>query len=776
MKKNTLPLLFTQKIKTRQQQLLLLLGASLSLSTAMAQKPDKLVAPYPLQEMRAIAKEVRSDGWLVFRNDLKVTAPELLKQNKAAFGLEPADELVVTEAQPMEGGLTRLRYAQYHAGVPVEGSDFSIYARNGKPEHAIGLLGHKITDTAVPALGEQKALTAALGIINAKRYAWQDGRMEADLRKDLGDSSATRYPTGKLVYAPTKDIQLATGTPAYRLAYRFEINTLVPSEQWAVIIDAQTGALLDKYSLRARCNNGSVNTLYNGTQTLQTHQDGSSYRLQDYCRPGGLIASKYSNTSAPGWGDTNYIYTGDNTWNQSFESRATATAQWATERANDYFWNTFQRRAGGGTDRERRVQVDHPDRDYDTYYVYADNKDYYHIGRNPFNLNLSLAELDVVAHEFTHSVAKHSSNLNIIGEPGALNESFADIFGLMTERSVYGFTDWVLGSRAQLPRAFANTSASIQAQAQFYNGPNWINPNSSFDQGGVHINCGVQNRWFYLISQGGFGDRGPVVPALGIDKAARIAFNALIYYLYSGANFAAARAATIQAAKNIYGDCSVEVDAVTKAWFGVGVGDPAPDFCVSEIAGSFYFCIEDGQQVNATYTVSAPAGATRSWRWDNTSFAFVPNGDAVVLDYIPSYADATTLYVDITYNGTTITKQATVSANVCNPCGPYVACRGGAVAPAKPTQQPTDAQRMNIKDFSAFPNPAPSILTVTLPVSTEQMTLMLHDSQGRLVQEQRVAFGQRVVEMNVSRLLAGMYLVTVADGRTRKTQRIQVTH
>lgn len=450
--------------------------------------------------MRLIAREVRSDGWLVFRKDLKSDAKELLKKNKLAFGLEPSDELALTETQAMDGGLTRLRYTQSHAGIPVEESDFSVYARDGKPDHATGSLGHKITDSAIPGIDDKRALASALAALNATRYAWQDARLEAEYRVDMKDSSATRYPVGKLVYTPTRTRLLTTGTPVYRLAYRFEIKTLVPSEDWAVLIDARTGTLIDKYSMRARCNGGSVNTIYNGPRALETDFTNNSFRLLDFCRPGGSIATKYSGVSSgssPGWGSTNYIYTGDNTWNQSFRNQITASAHWSMQRSNDYFWNTFQRKAGGATDRERRVQVDHSDNG--TFYSFADNKDYYHIGRNPDDFNLSFAELDVVAHEFTHSVVAHSSNLNNRGEAGALNESFADIFGEMIERSIYGTMEFVHGSRSGYPRAFANIAPSRDAQAQFFGSflGGWLDPNAAADNGWVHINCGVQSRWFF---------------------------------------------------------------------------------------------------------------------------------------------------------------------------------------------------------------------------------------------------------------------------------------
>lgn len=45
----------------------------------------------------------------------------------------------------------------------------------------------------------------------------------------------------------------------------------------------------------------------------------------------------------------------------------------------------------------------------------------------------------------------------------------------------------------------------FQPQPDTYNGTYWASTSSSEDHGGVHTNSGVQNYWFYLLSQGGTG-------------------------------------------------------------------------------------------------------------------------------------------------------------------------------------------------------------------------------------------------------------------------------
>src|SRR5690606_33070818 len=53
--------------------------------------------------------------------------------------------------------------------------------------------------------------------------------------------------------------------------------------------------------------------------------------------------------------------------------------------------------------------------------------------------------IDIVGHEFAHGVVKRSAGLVSQGESGALNESFADIFGVAVEKYGIGELDWTIG-------------------------------------------------------------------------------------------------------------------------------------------------------------------------------------------------------------------------------------------------------------------------------------------------------------------------------------------
>src|SRR5262249_42936677 len=59
--------------------------------------------------------------------------------------------------------------------------------------------------------------------------------------------------------------------------------------------------------------------------------------------------------------------------------------------------------------------------------------------------------LDIVAHEYTHGLIYHTAKLIMEGQPGALNEAIADIFGCLVEQSVQGRLDWQVGETVYHP-------------------------------------------------------------------------------------------------------------------------------------------------------------------------------------------------------------------------------------------------------------------------------------------------------------------------------------
>ena len=188
-----------------------------------------------------------------------------------------------------------------------------------------------------------------------------------------------------------------------------------------------------------------------------------------------------------------------------------------------------------------------------------------------------LTSLDVCGHEITHAVTSSTANLVYSNESGALNESFSDIFGNSIERYAKptGYS-WKIGEEI----TFSGNGLRNMQNPKLFNNPRcykstyWYT--GSADNGGVHTNSGVQNWWYYLISEGGSGTNDPgniyKVDSIGIIKAEQIAYRSLTYYLTTSSQYADARFYSIRAAADLYGACSKEVIAVTNAWYACNVG------------------------------------------------------------------------------------------------------------------------------------------------------------------------------------------------------------
>ena len=199
-----------------------------------------------------------------------------------------------------------------------------------------------------------------------------------------------------------------------------------------------------------------------------------------------------------------------------------------------------------------------------------------------------VVSLDVMAHEFTHLVTSQNGHggLDYMNESGALNESFSDIFAMGVKKYAYGSTNWTIGEDVMIKESFMRSmkNPNDASHPDTYGNENgfWIPSTSTPDKdkndnGGVHTNSGVQNFWFYLLSEGGNGvndnNNSYSVTGIGIDKALKIAYQNLINYLTPSATYADARIGSILSAQELYGTGSLEEVAVTNAWHAVGVGE-----------------------------------------------------------------------------------------------------------------------------------------------------------------------------------------------------------
>lgn len=185
--------------------------------------------------------------------------------------------------------------------------------------------------------------------------------------------------------------------------------------------------------------------------------------------------------------------------------------------------------------------------------------------------------IDVIGHELTHGVTQYEAGLIYYGEPGALNESMSDVFGILVRQRVLNQTaaesDWIIGAGLFAPSVNGVGIRSMKDPGTAYDDPVLGKDpqpahyrdlyKGTSDNAGVHINSGIPNRAFYLtaVELGGYA----------WEKAGRIWYIALRDRLRSRANFKRAANTLLEVAGELYGANSPEQQAVRKAWTGVGV-------------------------------------------------------------------------------------------------------------------------------------------------------------------------------------------------------------
>lgn len=124
--------------------------------------------------------------------------------------------------------------------------------------------------------------------------------------------------------------------------------------------------------------------------------------------------------------------------------------------------------------------------------------------------------LDVVAHELTHGVQSFTSDLVYRGQSGAINEHFADVFGVLVRQwrrqEIGSQANWLVGADVLVPAQTRRAIRDMERPGTAYTGDPVLGSDpqpdhmdrlytGAADSGGVHINSGIPNRAFVLFAQ-----------------------------------------------------------------------------------------------------------------------------------------------------------------------------------------------------------------------------------------------------------------------------------
>ncbi|WP_405017096.1 M4 family metallopeptidase [Kitasatospora sp. NBC_00070] len=469
-----------------------------------------------------------------------------------SLGLSGQEKLVPKDVVVDADGSRHLRYERTYGGLPVLGGDLVVHQTAGGVTKGLdrassaSLAGVSTT----PALAAPKAQAAALA-------AAQGSSLDTAPRLVVWTASNTPTLAWETVVSGVE----ADGTPA----------------RTHIVTDAQSGAVLGKFE---GIQKGTGQGVFVGNVTIGTSLSGSTYQMKDTARGGQYTTNLNNGTS----GNGTLFTKATDAWGNGLASNkesAAVDAHYGAGATWDYYKNTFGRSGirNDGVGAFSRVH-------YGSNYVNAfwDDTCFCMTYGDGSGNNAPLTALDVAGHEMTHGVTSNTANLNYSGESGGLNEATSDIFGTMVEWSANLAADpgdYLIGEEINIngdgtPLRYMDKPSKDGASKD-----SWYSGIGNVD---VHYSSGPANHFFYLLSEGsgakvigGVSYNSPTVnniavTGIGRDKAAAIWYRALTVYMTSTTNYAQARTATENAAKDLYGAGSAELTAVGTAWAGVAVG------------------------------------------------------------------------------------------------------------------------------------------------------------------------------------------------------------
>ena len=524
-------------------------------------------------------------------------------------------------------GFSHHKMDQYHNGVRVYDAEIVLHAKGGAVamQNGNAIASYRLPDNVTPSISSTEAKTIVQNNFPEIRENWNPVA-DKNLLPEM------KQWEEELVFYNID------GT--YRLAHSMLVYAHI-GDRKAVIVDAHTGELLQSWSTICHIDhnerNGftchhdhgdhsnaseektvttdnqkssvldgpeiaTANDLFNIPRTFNTYDVNGTFFMIDASRdmfrpdlsnlpdePIGAIWTIDANNSPVG-GNIRYSHVANND-NRSY-SREAVSAHYNAGQSYEYFRNTHNRNSMSGDGQTIVSFINIADENGNSFGqaffngagIWYGNGDssFFPLGRG----------LDVAGHELSHGVVQASAGLIYMNESGAINESYADIFGAMIDRD-----DWLIGEDVVRLSAFPSGALrnmedpSNGAQTgDFGNGwqPSHFNERftGTADNGGVHINSGIPNNAYYRFAI-----------AVGKDMAEQVFYRALVTYLTRSSGFEELRFAVEQSAVDLFGQNIANVAGQAFADVGIGTAsntDFEQDFEING-GGDFLLASSDDQ-------------------------------------------------------------------------------------------------------------------------------------------------------------------------------------
>lgn len=528
--------------------------------------------------------EGRSQFGITEKTDKELMAKQYLNVMAKPMQIRNAEnEFVLKSITTDINQVDHLTFDQYYNSIPVYGGQYKVHLDANGPYMANGRY------YPTPKL---KNLQPTIS---------------ADAANDLVKNDVSRITKFKVL--PANELQYVENHQQFTtqlVIYHVKNNSTLERLCWHIqvypnmikryeyFIDAMTGEILNSFNNLCGVHDNHEVTcgdpldgaktanaidLNNTSRTIDTYQVGSTYYMEDASKsmfkaasstmpnsPDGAIVTLDGLNNSPSSQNFNYTLVSSN--NNTWSDKASVSAHYNASQCYKYYLSTHNRIGVDGKGGNILSFVNISDDNgggLDNAYWNGAAMFY---GNGAVDFKPLAGGLDVGGHEMSHGVVGTTANLEYQGESGALNESYADVFGAMIER-----LNWTMGETVVKLSSFP--SGALRSFSDPHNGgsslndPGWqpkhVNEkyNGTQDNGGVHINSGIPNYAFYLFTT-----------SAGVTKeiSEKVYYKALTDYLVKSSIFIDERAAVIQAAKDLYGAASPIVTAAANAFTSVGIG------------------------------------------------------------------------------------------------------------------------------------------------------------------------------------------------------------
>ncbi len=528
------------------------------------------------------------------------TALSALKANVAGKSIAPTlHGFAPTLATKDDLGQTHVRMNRMYDGLPVFGEQ--VISHMGTDGQVAGFTGNalpaKIDVDTKPKMSAESAMASA-----RKEFAGKPERTSGPtlliVKTDDGKYHLAHHVTLSAYDEPKTPKKMHYFVDAHS----GKVLPLTFNEHGGFIPDFRLNGDYAQARAKGKALTGSVvegtgDSIYLGNVPLSTTQENGKFILRD---PNANNAeTRDAKNGAGGSGSGNKVLSDDNNkWGEaSDDARAKAgiDAQYGAVMFLKYLKDFFSRDSLDGKGMRLLSNV-HVRSNYVNAYWDGDTMNY---GDGDGRTAGPLVDKDVASHEPMHGLTQAANGLVYRGESGALNEAASDILGSagfswflrgMKDSGIE--SDFLIGEDCWTPatpgdalRYMNDPMRDKEARSgDMYSRDNYkTRYTGGGDNGGVHLNSGIANNFFYLLSQGGTNRSSgmKVEKGIGMEKALKIYYRAHTTYTTSSTNFAQAREGWIKAATDLFGADSAETKTVMAACDAVGIeGKPKTEFAL----------------------------------------------------------------------------------------------------------------------------------------------------------------------------------------------------